>query len=67
LKIDGCAFGSPLRRAKGSNRRFNSRNSNVNAQPAIRLASCALAQLYEYWRREGPAFGDQGTVAKPAE
>ncbi|MGA8582249.1 MAG: bifunctional enoyl-CoA hydratase/phosphate acetyltransferase [Roseiarcus sp.] len=32
-----------------------------------RLASCALAQLYEYWRREGRAFGDQGTVAKAAE
>ena len=32
-----------------------------------RLASCALAQLYEYWRREGRAFGDQETVAKAAE
>ena len=32
-----------------------------------RLASGALAQLYEYWRREGHAFGDQGTVAKAAE
>ena len=32
-----------------------------------RLASCALAQLYEYWRREGRAFGDQPTVAKAAE
>ena len=32
-----------------------------------RLASCALAQLYEYWRREGRAFGDQATVAKAAE
>jgi hypothetical protein len=51
----------------------------VNAKPAIRiltsradddrarLASCALAQLYEYWRREGRAFGDQGTAAKAAE
>jgi phosphotransacetylase/acyl dehydratase len=32
-----------------------------------RLASCALAQLYEYWRREGRAFGDEPTVAKAAE
>jgi phosphate butyryltransferase len=32
-----------------------------------RLTSCALAQLYEYWRREGRAFGDQETVAKAAE
>jgi phosphotransacetylase/acyl dehydratase len=32
-----------------------------------RLASCALAQLYEYWRREGRTFGDQATVAKAAE
>ena len=32
-----------------------------------RLASCALAQLYEYWRWEGRAFGDQPTVAKAAE
>jgi phosphotransacetylase/acyl dehydratase len=32
-----------------------------------RLASCALAHLYEYWRREGHAFGDQGTVAKASE
>ena len=32
-----------------------------------RLASCALAQLYEYWRREGHAFCDQETVAKAAE
>jgi phosphotransacetylase len=32
-----------------------------------RLASCALAQLYEYWRREGRAFCDQETVAKAAE
>jgi len=32
-----------------------------------RLASCALAQLYQYWRREGRAFGDPGTVAKAAE
>jgi phosphate butyryltransferase len=32
-----------------------------------RLASCALAQLYEYLRREGRAFGDQATVAKAAE
>jgi hypothetical protein len=39
----------------------------VNAIPAIGLASCALAQLYEYWRREGRAFGDHGTVAKAGE
>jgi hypothetical protein len=32
-----------------------------------RLASCALAQLYEYWRREGRAFGNGPTVAKAAE
>ena len=32
-----------------------------------RLVSCALAQLYEYWRREGRAFGDEPTVAKAAE
>jgi phosphate butyryltransferase len=32
-----------------------------------RLASCALAQLYEYWRRKGRAFGDEPTVAKAAE
>jgi phosphate butyryltransferase len=31
-----------------------------------RLVSCA-AQLYEYWRREGRAFGDEPTVAKAAE
>ena len=32
-----------------------------------RLASCALAQLYGYWRREGRAFSDEPTVAKAAE
>ena len=32
-----------------------------------RLASCALALLYEYWRREGRAFADQSTGAKAAE
>ena len=32
-----------------------------------RLASCALAQLYEYYRREGRAFGTEPTVAKAAE
>ena len=32
-----------------------------------RLVSCALAQLYEYWRREGRAFGDEPTVAKATE
>ena len=32
-----------------------------------RLVFCALAQLYEYWRREGRAFGDEPTVAKAAE
>jgi hypothetical protein len=32
-----------------------------------RLVSCALAQLYEYWRREGRAFGDEPTAAKAAE
>jgi hypothetical protein len=33
----------------------------------VRLVSCALAQLYEDWRRERRAFGDQPTVAKAAE
>ncbi len=32
-----------------------------------RLASCALAQLYEYYRREGRAFGREPTVDKAAE
>jgi hypothetical protein len=32
-----------------------------------RLVSRALAQLYEYWRREGRAFGDEPTAAKAAE
>jgi hypothetical protein len=32
-----------------------------------RLASCALAQLYEFWRREGRAFRDKATLAKTAE
>src|SRR5271166_6277796 len=32
-----------------------------------RLASCALAQLYQYYRREGRAFGAEPTVAKAAE
>ena len=32
-----------------------------------RLASCALAQLYEYYRREGRAFGGEPTAAKAAE
>jgi phosphotransacetylase len=32
-----------------------------------RLASCALAQLYEYYRREGQAFGAAPTVAEAAE
>ncbi len=33
-----------------------------------RLASCALAQLYQYYRREGRAFGgDEPPVAKAAE
>ncbi len=32
-----------------------------------RLASCALAQLYEYYRREGRAFHGEAAVAKAAE
>jgi phosphotransacetylase/acyl dehydratase len=32
-----------------------------------RLASCALAQLYRYYRREGRAFGAELTAAKAAE
>ena len=32
-----------------------------------RLASCALAQLYEYYRREGRAFDGKSAVAKAAE
>ena len=32
-----------------------------------RLASCALAQLYEYYRREGRAFGGEPAMAKAAE
>ena len=32
-----------------------------------RLASCALAQLYEYWRRKGCAFGGEPMAAKAAE
>jgi phosphotransacetylase/acyl dehydratase len=32
-----------------------------------RLASCALAQLYEYYRREGHAFGEPSGIAKAAE
>ncbi len=32
-----------------------------------RLASCALAQLYEYYRREGRAFGGEPAIAKAAE
>ncbi len=32
-----------------------------------RLASCALAQLFEYWRREGRAFGEEPAVAKAPE
>jgi len=32
-----------------------------------RLASCALAQLYEYYRREGRAFRGEAAVAKAAE
>ena len=39
----------------------------MNAIPAIELASCALAQFYEYWRRDGRAFGDHGTVAEGGE
>jgi phosphate butyryltransferase len=31
------------------------------------LASCALAQLCLYWRREGCAFSDEPTVAKALE
>jgi phosphate butyryltransferase len=32
-----------------------------------RLASCALAQLYEYYRREGHAFGCEGAHHRAAE
>ncbi len=32
-----------------------------------RLASCALAQLYQYYRREGRAFEGESPVAKAAE
>ena len=32
-----------------------------------RLASCALAQLYQYYRREGRAFGGEPPVARAAE
>jgi phosphotransacetylase/acyl dehydratase len=32
-----------------------------------RLASCALAQLYEYYRREGRAFGGEPAIGKAAE
>jgi enoyl-[acyl-carrier protein] reductase I len=32
-----------------------------------RLASCALAPLYEYFRREGRALGDEATVARAVE
>jgi phosphate butyryltransferase len=32
-----------------------------------RLASCALAQLYQYYRREGRAFGGELPLAKAAE
>jgi phosphotransacetylase/acyl dehydratase len=32
-----------------------------------RLVSCALAQLYQYYRREGRAFGAEPAVAKAAE
>jgi hypothetical protein len=32
-----------------------------------RLVSCALAQLFQYWRREGRTFVDETTVAKAAE
>jgi hypothetical protein len=32
-----------------------------------RLASCALAQLFEYYRREGRVFGGAPTVTKAAE
>ena len=32
-----------------------------------RLTSCALAQLYEYYRREGRAFGGESAIAKAAE
>ncbi len=32
-----------------------------------RLASCALAQFYEYYRREGRAFGGEPAIAKAAE
>ncbi len=32
-----------------------------------RLVSCALAQLYQYYRRKGKAFGAEPAVAKSAE
>jgi phosphate butyryltransferase len=32
-----------------------------------RLASCAVAQLYEYWRREGRVFEAAGGAALAAE
>jgi phosphate butyryltransferase len=32
-----------------------------------RLASCALAQLYDYWRRNGHAFKGMETKAIAAE
>ena len=32
-----------------------------------RLASCALAQLYGFYRREGRPFGVEPPVAKAAE
>jgi phosphate butyryltransferase len=40
--------------------------SRADNDPA-RLVSCTRAQLYEYWRRERRAFGDEPTVAKAAE
>jgi hypothetical protein len=46
-------------------------DSDVNAKSAIRNKTWAElnvgAQVYEYWRREGRAFGVQETVAKAAE
>jgi hypothetical protein len=59
-----CAQDNPFRPSRGRwlthhrlKRPHRTEEHDVNAKPAIG----------EYWRREGHAFGDQGTVAKASE
>jgi hypothetical protein len=57
-------------RAKAADRRLGTKRQSWRRAEPITIgfgSSPALTQLYEYWRREGRAFGDEPKVAKAAE